>query len=234
MRHSRGHSTTTKQIALLAYVRSLLPPRMSVVLVGDAEFGNIPLKKQLKSWHWRYVLRQKGRYLVTPKGKRTAQRLDSLVSKPRQRSWLPYCRLTAKYAYHVNLLAYWRVGEKEPWLLATNLDDPELVLRCYRRRMWIEEMFGDLKGHGVDIESTHLRHFLRLSRLTLAVVLLYFWLVVLGSRRLVDRNDRRDYSIFRIGFASAPRRGADPTWGNTVERRLVNNLSLHVSFDFCL
>ena len=112
--------------------------------------------------------------------------------------------------------------------VATNLNNPQLVLRCYRRRMWIEEMFGDLKGHGVDIESTHLRHFLRLSRLTLAVVMLYFWLVAFGSqtiksgeRRLVDRNDRRDYSIFRIG-------------SNTVERRLVNNLSLQVSFDFSL
>jgi hypothetical protein len=38
--------------------------------------------------------------------------------------------------------------------------------------MWIEEMFGDLKGHGFDLESTHLRYFLRLARLTLAVVLL--------------------------------------------------------------
>ena len=226
--HSRGHSTARKQLALLAYVRSLLPPRTSVTLVGDAEFGEIPLQKQLKAWRWRFVLRQKGRYLVKPKGKRTAQRLDSLVSKPRQKVWLPYCRLTAKYAFHVNLLAYWRAGEKEPWFLATNLNNPQLVLRCYRRRMWIEEMFGDLKGHGVDIESTHLRHFLRLSRLTLAVVMLYFWLVAFGSqtiksgeRRLVDRNDRRDYSIFRIG-------------SNTVERRLVNNLSLQVSFDFSL
>ncbi len=258
VQHSRGHSTTKKQVALLSYVRGLLPPRTPVTLVGDAEFGEIPLQKQLKAWRWRYpcrarqgrdVLRQKGRYLVKPKGMHKSQRLDSLVSKPRQRNWLPYCRLTAKYAYHINLLAYWRAGEKVPWLLATNLADPQLVLRCYRRRMWIEEMFGDLKGHGVDIESTHLRHFLRLSRLTLAVVLLYFWLIAFGAqtiksgqRRLVDRNDRRDYSIFRIGFASAPRRDApspgctgpgDPTWANTVERLLVNNLSLQVSFEFC-
>ena len=245
VRHSRGHSTAAKQIALLAYVRGLVPPKTQVFspwprprdgVVGDAEFGEIPLQKQLKTWRWKYVLRQKGRYLVKPKGKRTAQRLDSLVNKPRQKlpspgdwtGWLPCCRLTAKYAYHVNLLAYWRSGEKEPWLLATNLDDPQAVLRCYRRRMWIEEMFGDLKGHGFDIESTQLRHFLRLSRLMLAVVLLYFWLVAFGSqtiksgwRRLVDRNERRDYSIFRIGW-------------NTAERRLVNNLSLRVSFDFCL
>jgi hypothetical protein len=47
--------------------------------------------------------------------------------------------------------------------------------------MWIEETFGDLKGNGFDLESTHLRHILRLSRLTLAVVLLYVWLLAFGS-----------------------------------------------------
>jgi hypothetical protein len=38
--------------------------------------------------------------------------------------------------------------------------------------MWIEEMFADFKGHGFDLESTQLRHFERLSRLTLAVAML--------------------------------------------------------------
>ncbi len=47
-----------------------------------------------------------------------------------------------------------------------------MTLSYYVRRMWIEEMFGDMKKHGFDLESTMLRHFLRLSRLTLAVVLL--------------------------------------------------------------
>ena len=45
-------------------------------------------------------------------------------------------------------------------------------MRLYRCRMWIEEMFGDMKKHGFDLEMTHLRHFLRLSRLTMAVCLL--------------------------------------------------------------
>jgi hypothetical protein len=73
--------------------------------------------------------------------------------------------------------------------------------------MWLEEMFGDFKSHGFDLEATRLRHFLRLSRLTLAVALIYVWLVAFGSkaiktgqRHLVDRNDRRDLSIFRIGL----------------------------------
>ena len=73
--------------------------------------------------------------------------------------------------------------------------------------MWLDEAFGDFKKHGFDLESTRIRHIIRLSRLTLAVALLYFWLVTFGSqainngkRHLVDRKDRSDLSIFRIGF----------------------------------
>ncbi len=143
-------------------------------------------------------------------------------------TWLFRCRFTKLHLWRTNLLAYWQPGEKEAWFLATNLPQPQLVLRAYRRRMWIEEMFGDMKGHGFDLESTHLRHFMRLSRLTLAVVLLYVWLLSFGSRvirqglrRLVDRNDRRDYSLFRIGWHMA-------------DRRLMNEQRLQISFCFCL
>ena len=73
--------------------------------------------------------------------------------------------------------------------------------------MWAEEMFGDLKGNGFGRESPCLIHFLRLSRLTLAAVLLYVWLVAAGSRAirngqrpLVDRAGRRDLSIFLTGL----------------------------------
>lgn len=52
-----------------------------------------------------------------------------------------------------------------------------------------------------------LRHFMRLSRLTLVVALLYVWLISIGGRtirdglrNLVDRIDRRDLCIFQIGF----------------------------------
>jgi uncharacterized protein (UPF0335 family) len=91
-------------------------------------------------------------------------------------------------------------------------------------RKWIEEMFGDMKGHGFNLEDSHLRHFLRLSRLTLAVVLLYVWLITFGSRvikngqrSLVDRPERRDFSIFRIRL-------------NMIERLLTNAQPVSVMF----
>ncbi len=83
-------------------------------------------------------------------------------------------------------------------------------------------MFADFKRHGFDLESTHLRHFLRLSRLTLFVALLYLWCVAFGSsiikrglRPLVDRSDRRDLSIFRIGY-------------DMIQRFLTNGKSLTI------
>jgi len=90
---------------------------------------------------------------------------------------------------------------------------------------------GDLKSHGFDLEDTHLNHFLKLSRLTLAVVLIYVWLVAYGSqtikrglRSMVDRSDRRDLSIFQ----KVALRGAIGL--RFVERRLTNNQPIRITF----
>jgi hypothetical protein len=59
VKHVRGHSTAFKQLALLNYVRTLLPAGAAVFLVGDCEFGPVETLKWLNLWHWFYVLRQK-------------------------------------------------------------------------------------------------------------------------------------------------------------------------------
>ena len=222
VQHVRGHSTAGKQLALLAYVRKLLPKGAAVFLVGDTEFGPVEVLRQLDTWGWFYVLRQKTITQVWLNEQPGWQDFGSFVQKPGQSVWLGRCYLAESHIYPVNLLAHWQVGEKEPWCLATNLPDRQMTLTYYARRMWIEEMFGDFKKHGFDLESTMLRHFLRLSRLTLAVVLLYVWLISVGGRtireglrHLVDRIDRRDLSIFQIGL-------------RFIERRLTNALPFRI------
>ena len=56
-----------------------------------------------------------------------------------------------------------------------------------------------------DCEATHLQDFDRLSRLALAAIIVYVWLIALGSRIvkrgrrfIIDCRDRRDLSLFRI------------------------------------
>ena len=213
VRSSKGHSTTRKQVNLLHYVQKLVPEGVKVSLAGDCEFKSTLLIEYLDFWGWDYALRQPKQHLMMPFGHKLFQRIDSFDIRPGTMIWLGRVVLTQASAYPTNLVLYWKRGEKEPWYLATNLPGPHGAITLYRRRMWLEEMFGDMKGHGFDLEATHLRHFLRLSRLTLAVCLLYLWLVAAGEHvlatgqaHLIDRTDRRDLSIFRIGWDFIERR----------------------------
>lgn len=210
---ARGHSTTLKQLVLLRYVHSLLPLGAEVLLVGDCEFGAVGLAQQLDAWQWGYVLRQPGdTHVCVSQTALTWCHFASLVTRREERVWYDHAIVTFKHLYHTHLLGYWAAQEKEPWLLMTNLTQARMALRVYRKRMWIEEMFGDWQGHGVDIEKTHLRRCSRLSRLVFLVALWYLWLVTRGAqtiksgrRHLVDRRDRRDLSVFRIGLYLADR-----------------------------
>lgn len=203
----RGHSSGRHQLALLEYVHRLIPAGAAVFLVGDSEFGSILVLRQLERWHWFFVLRQKARTCIWDEAQSIWRKMGSFIQNAGQSVWLPKAYLTKNEIYPVSVLLHWAAGEKEPWCLATNLPDRCLSLRYYQRRMWIEEMFGDLKRHGFDLESSMLRHFSRLSRLTLAVAFLYVWLlsngvkfIRAGLRHLVDRKDRRDLSLFQIGL----------------------------------
>jgi len=222
VKHVRGHSSAFKQLALLNYVRKLLPVGAAIFMVGDCEFGSVEVLKWLDQWHWFYVLRQKSDTYVWLKQYNEWKPFVSFIHQAGESIWLGHGYLTASQIYPTNLLIHWQVGEEEPWCLATNLPDREMALHYYRRRMWTEEMFGDFKKHGFDLESTMLRDFLRLSRLTLAVAILYVWLISVGARtiheglrHLVDRTDRRDLSIFQIGL-------------RFVQRRLTNALSVRI------
>jgi hypothetical protein len=224
VRGKRGHSSGYKQCALLAYVHRLVGPAAKVVVIGDSEFS--PLQTLLESWEWSYALRQKGSHLLRLGQDQPWQRCDMLVTRPGECRWLAPIELTQHHAHLCNLLALWQRGEKEPWFIATNLPTAHLTRLHYSRRMWVEGMFADFKAGalwaGFDLEASRLQHFLHLSRLTLAVALLYVTLLAFGSqtikngrRPLVDRNDRRDLSIFRIGF-------------DMLERMLANWLSCSI------
>ncbi|GIV82450.1 MAG: hypothetical protein KatS3mg051_1804 [Anaerolineae bacterium] len=205
--HAKGHSKARVQCALLAYVRRLLPEGAQVEVVGDSEFSSVAVIEWVESWGWHYALRQKGHHKLRRPGQEHWEACGDLVTAPGQKAWLEDVELTESHGCRTNFLAVWRRGEKEPLLLATSAPSARAAQSMYRRRPWLDETFGDSKGHGFDLEATHLRSFRALSRLILAVVLLYVWTVAFGSqtiknglRRLVDRSDRRDLSVFRIGL----------------------------------
>jgi len=221
---ARGHSPAAQQLALLAYVRTLLPAGRPVWLVGDAEFGSIAVLQTLEAWGWGYVFRQRGQVLVRPDAHGTWQPFRRLA-QPAATRWFPHGHLTAQQGHPTHLVAAWAAGQPHPWLLVTNLPTVAQALRAYRHRMWIEQLFGDVKGHGVHFETTHLADPAKLSRLALAVVLLYLGCVAYGSHAQqrgegwrVDRRHRRDLSWTQLGW-------------RLIQQCLVNALPLHWRFN---
>jgi len=205
--YAKGHSLTATQVELLSALRPWLPVQAQVVLLGDTEFGRCWLLEELKYWNWGFVLRQSRHNRVWRKQDSGFLSLDDIELRGQGVQWFPNTLLTEENALPTHLLGYWADGQDTPWWLATNFTTPEQVLELYPFRMGTEEMFGDMKGNGFDLEATHLRHIDKLNRLTLAVCLLYIRLVALGVEltklgraREVDRSDRRDLSFFRLGF----------------------------------
>jgi len=205
---AKGHTSLKQQMALFDYLRPMISSTAEVWVTGDTEFQSVLLLKQLQGYGWHFVIRQRGAILV-----RNAQfnwkRIDDFDLQLGQSREIGWVRVTQKHDLGwFWLVLHWEDGEDVPWYLLSDRPLPLYqLLKHYRIRMWTEEMYGDMKGHGFDLEATHLRDTQRISRLLLGVCLTFVWLISLGSwvvkrgfRPQVDRKSRRDKSYFRIGW----------------------------------
>ena len=126
------------------------------------------------------------------------RRLDSFDVQPGETIWLEHVRFTRSAAFGpVNIWLTWDTKNNRLVPLVTNLALADEVVYWYAKRPWIEPLFGDIKGHGFDLQTCRIRHPERIDRLILAVSLAYLWLCFLGSvailtgrTKLVDRSDR--------------------------------------------
>jgi hypothetical protein len=206
-RGQKGHTTVAEQIALFRQVKKLLPADCEVWVMGDTGFQGIDLLCWLRQQGWHFVIRQQGRIKVRWSGQPWVK-LNAIPLSRGQTRVIGWVRLTQKYDVGwFWLLLHWEKGEDEPWYLVSDTLGKRKLIQLYKVRMWMEEMYGDMKGHGFDLEATHLADLDRLSKLVLAVCINFTWLMALGSwvvknshRHFVDRKDRRDKSYFRIGW----------------------------------
>ncbi len=179
-----------------------------VIVIGDGAFHSTDLMSYLSEKGWSYRLRlHSDTYVQLSNGKWT-QVGDLAPEEGGENRYFNAVYVTKEDPYGpVSIAICHAEGEDDPWLVCT--DQPEadyLTLRTYSRRMWIEELFGDLEDGGFRLNRSRLYQPERLSRLVMALAWTYVWLmhvgvwaVKRGVRRLVDRTDRRDRSYPEIG-----------------------------------
>jgi hypothetical protein len=204
---SSGNVAVAKIIPLLKTVHQMVPSNCEVELTGDAAFRVTDLLFWLRQHQWHYIIRQRKESLVRyPEGDWFP--IAQIPIRPGQTRVVGWVWLAKTNPFGLTwLVLHWAKGEDEPWILVSDYQDQKQVVSAYRRRMWIEEMYGDMKGHGFDLEATHLRDVERIERLMLGVCIAFVWLITLGSwvvknslRHLIDHKSRRDKSYFRLGW----------------------------------
>ena len=206
-RGRKGHVGYKAQLELLEYLSDLIGDEAEVWLLGDAGFESVHLFDWLTAHNWHFVLRHPGKNQVRWLGQPWVK-LGEIPVQPGETLSIGWVELTAKHAAGPYWLTiHWATGEEEPWFLLSDCTDDRQLIRLYRIRMWTEELYGDLKGHGFDLEATHLDDADRIARLVLAVCINFVWFIALGVwivkrgwRHLLDHRSRRDKSYFRLGL----------------------------------
>jgi len=61
---AKGHVKVEEQLKLLNKIRPLIPKHAQVYFLADAGFDSVKLFQWLSRYHWRFVIRQKGRSIL--------------------------------------------------------------------------------------------------------------------------------------------------------------------------
>jgi hypothetical protein len=202
----KGHASAERHMQALEKVLPLLPEGSEVVLLGDAEYDTTEMIEWIeKNTTWQYVLRTAAQIYV-----QTGQQTQPIRNYPLEKGqvlFLPQVGFTQAACLTLNVVGWWASRYEEPIFMVTNLTSPYQACRYYRRRFRIETFFSDQKSHGFHIHKNHLADPARLSRLLIAACLAYIWMISQGLQviasnltALIDRNERRDKSLFRLGL----------------------------------
>ncbi len=203
----KGHTTAERHIELLELLKPLIPTGGDVVLLGDAEYETVAMLEWVKErTDWCFVVRSAPQLLIIKDENR--QKLRDLCGEQGATSSLADAYFTDQEVGPVTAIAWWGKEYKKPIYLITNHLDVKEACHFYKKRFKIETMFSDQKSRGFHIQKSHLSDPVRVSSLLLASCLAYIWMMYLGitvmadehKRRLVDRTDRVDKSMFRVGL----------------------------------
>ena len=202
----KGHASAARHIQALKKVYPILPEESQVVLLGDAEYDTTEMIEWIqKNTTWQYVIRTAPQIYV-----QTHEDSQPLRDYPLEQGrvfCLKNVGFTQTATVMLHAISWWTSRYEEPIFLVTNIENPYHACRYYRRRFRIETFFSDQKSRGFHIHKSHLADPTRLSRLLIAACLAYTWMITQGLRviaegnsSLIDRTDRLDKSLFRLGL----------------------------------
>ena len=177
-------------------------------LLADRGLTCLPLIKLCQRVGWHYVLRIKNEDVFRRKHRhwyQDWQQSTQVATKPGDH-WYGEVLLWREHQFVTQLTLYWEQGCDEAWVLISDLHASRKRVSEYARRMRVEACFQDQKSRGYFVECSRFTNREHLNRWLLVVYLALWWATHLGCsclhhghREEVDRKDRRDKGVIRIG-----------------------------------
>jgi len=214
IRGQKSHVTGAFQTALLERLQPYLRAYRHVFVlgVGDAEYCNEPVITWVRQQPWDFVGHVRESCVVRtpddPAWQPIAELVDTSELQAGQvRHWEQVGFTQEHRLTGLTLTIQWGQGEAEPLCLISNLPAAHQPHLVYERRFWIETLFGSCKSRAFGLARTHLTDPEHIDRLILAIAIATCMTLGLGTHLVltkqtaqVDRSDRRDLSLFQIGW----------------------------------
>jgi hypothetical protein len=176
------HAWRREWLRMLRQGHRAVPRSWTVLVLADRGLYARWLFRRITRRGWPPFLRSNTGGTFRPKGAVRGVPLKTLVPEPGTAWQGTGIAFTGRHRQlHCTLLARWEAGDKDPWLMRTDLP-PEASTACwYGLRAWIEQGFQITKRAGWQWHRTHMTKPERAARLWLAVAVAPLWLLSGGG-----------------------------------------------------
>lgn len=176
------HGAYWRQIeTIFGQAARLLPPQVRPVLVADRGLVSPRLIRLIQSFGWDYLLRARGNALLRLPDQSRGVRLRTLVRAPGDAEVSCSGWVFQADPIYTHVVATWKRGYQEPWVLLSNLDLGLGLVELYARRMQVEALFRDTKSGAFEWELSRVLRAERAKRLLLGIMLAIWCAVLLGE-----------------------------------------------------
>lgn len=188
--HFEGETEGAKIVAEkegLEQLHALCPPDVFPIIVADRGFGNERWIGQTAKWGWGFVQRLSKQHYVETEG-HIGMLPELGIRKgyrPKDWGWGTMGDSKQEDKTRLRLVTVYDRDTDEPWYLVTNIEDnpPDNIVRIYKKRMWTEAMFRDLKNRkwGLGLDHVRLTTVQRTAVHFMVVMLAYLLLCAFGA-----------------------------------------------------
>jgi len=176
------HAWRREWLRMLRQVRRAVPRSWTVLVLADRGLYARWLFRRIVRLGWHPFLRINTGGTFRPQGQVRRVALKTLVPEPGttwQGTGIAFKGRNRQL--HCTLLACWETGDKDPWLILTDLPPEASTAWWYGLRAWIEQGFKITKRAGWQWQRTHMTKPDRAARLWLAVAVATLWLLSVGG-----------------------------------------------------